>query len=143
MSSSSWCSLSREVVKSCKQLDLPVKVDQKGFVRVLGARFGRKHRIDEHPSCLAFVLKCSRNAAAGIDQQPKLVGQVGLVRKALDDLRTSVFREREVALVQGGHKGTLLVAHGDRQKHFAGLDFQRGNRLVVRAGWAGLVFEAC
>ena len=54
------------------------------------------------------------------------------MHQALDHLRTAVFGEREVALLQRGHQRAMLVAHCDREQHLTRLHMQGGHRLVIR-----------
>ena len=90
--------------KVLQQLDLAVEVDKEGRVtrsRTLGA--GGQHQVNELPGRLLFVFHGRRNTAAGIDEEPQAKGQVTFVGKALDDLGTAIFSQREIGYCKVGH----------------------------------------
>ncbi len=108
-------------------------MDQEGFVFVLA-----QDVIEERIAGALLLIEDAPLAKARVNEQAEGERQIAFACEILDRLRTGVFLEREVRLIQVGDDFPVLIADGGvyRDEFYFGGDFglRLRRRLLLRLG---------
>src|SRR5580704_1596025 len=90
-----------------------------------------EHLVEKDFAGISLLVENVPLAKAGVDEQAERQGQVRVLRKILDHLRTAVFLKNEIVLSQIANDLSLLVTNGDRKRDHFYVDRHGGNALAV------------